>query len=58
MWVFIWYGTRRQKEDALNFRVKKENEVSAAEKVKVNLWDFKRSENKQKSLLEHRIVYW
>lgn len=33
MWFFIWSITRRQKEDALNFRVKKENEVSASEKV-------------------------
>jgi hypothetical protein len=32
---FILHAARRQKEEALNFRAKKENEVSAVEKVRI-----------------------
>jgi cell division protein FtsL len=32
---FILHAVRRQKEEALNFRAKKENEVSAVEKVRI-----------------------
>lgn len=34
-WPFQFYDFRRQKEEALNFRAKKENEVIAVEKVRI-----------------------